>query len=77
MRCNVKYLNSERVVRVGDKVVYAGSLGVIVFVVDDDTYCDQYDKKNWSYLGKGIGLELSDGTLYHLDSPDEDLELVI
>jgi hypothetical protein len=73
----MKYLDSEKVIRVGDNVAYAGSPGVIVFVIDDDSYSDAYDKKSWSYLGKGLGVELQDGTLYHLDSPDEDLEPVM
>jgi hypothetical protein len=73
----MKYLDSERQIRVGDKVVYAGNPGVIVFVIDDDSYSDAYAKENWSYLKKGLGVELQDGTLYHLDSPDEDLELVV
>jgi hypothetical protein len=73
----MKYLNSERVIHVGDKVVYGGSSGVVVFVIDDDSYSDKYKKENWSYLGKGLGVELQDGTLYHLDSPDEDLRVVM
>jgi hypothetical protein len=70
------YMDTEKVVRVGDKVLYAGQPGVIVFVIDDDTYSDRYLKENWSYLGRGLGIELQDETrtLYHLDSPDEDLE---
>ena len=42
MRHKMKYLDSEQVIRVGDKVVYAGSPGVIVFVIDDDSYSDGY-----------------------------------
>jgi hypothetical protein len=71
----MRYLNHNRDVRVGDAIVYAGRPGVIVFIIDDDSYSSRYDKGNWSYLGKGLGIELKDGTLYHLDSPDEDLEL--
>ena len=73
----MKYLDSETLIRVGDKVAYAGSPGVIVFVIDDDSYSDRYPKEAWSSLGKGLGLELQDGTLYHLDTPDEDLEPIM
>jgi hypothetical protein len=73
----MKYLGSEKVIRLGDHVVYAGNPGVVVFMIEDDSYSDRYDKKSWSYLNKGFGVELQDGTLYHFDSPDEDLELVL
>ncbi len=72
----MKYLDTEDVIRVGDSVTYHGDPGVIVFVIDDDSYSAAYPKDHWSYLRKGLGIELQDETrtLYHLDSPDEDLE---
>jgi hypothetical protein len=72
----MQYVNTDRMIRVGDKVQYAGDPGVIVFVIDDDSYSDRYPKMHWSYLARGLGVELQDEsrTLYHLDSPDEDLE---
>jgi hypothetical protein len=73
----MNYVDTKKVIQVGDKVRYAGASGVIVFVIDDDSYSEHYPKKDWSYLGKGLGIELLDTerTLYHLDLPDEDLEL--
>lgn len=70
----MNYLDTKKLIRVGDNVLYAGAPGVVVFVVDDDNYSDRFPKEHWSYLGKGLGVELQDGTLYHFDSPDEDLE---
>jgi hypothetical protein len=72
----MKYMETEKVIQVGDNVLYHGAPGVIVFVIDDARYCDRYPEEHWSYLGKGLGVELQDDTrtLYHLDSPDEDLE---
>ena len=67
------YMDSGRTIHVGDQVEYFGTPGIIVFVIDDDMYSDGFDKKNWSYLEKGFGIVLQDGTLFHLDSPDEDL----
>jgi hypothetical protein len=74
----MKYQDTNQVIRVGDSVLYAGQPGVIVFVVDDDNYSKQYAKEDWSYLGKGLGVEIQDKerTLYHLETPDEDLEPV-
>jgi hypothetical protein len=70
----MKYQRTDRTIRVGDEVLYAGSPGVIVFIIDDDSYSDAFKKEHWSYLDKGFGMELRDGTLYHFDTPDEDLE---
>jgi len=72
----MKYNDSNKVIRVGDRVLYAGAPGVIVYVIDDDSYSKRYLKKDWSYLRKGLGVELRDKerTLYHLETPDEDLE---
>jgi hypothetical protein len=72
----MKYCNSQDVVNVGQRVMYAGRPGAIVFVIDDDSYSDRYAKEHWSYLGSGLGIELDNGTLYRLDTPDEDLDLV-
>jgi hypothetical protein len=73
----MKYLNCEQTICVGDHVLYSGTPGVIVFVIDDDRYSVGYEKEGWAYLGKGLGLELQDGNLFHMDAPDEDLEPVI
>lgn len=72
----MRYHDTEKVIRVGDNAWYAGAPAVIVFVIEDDTYSMRYPKKDWSYLGKGLGVEIQDEerTLYHLDTPDEDLE---
>ena len=70
----MNYLHSQRMIQVGDRVNYAGERAVIVFVIDDDCYSQKYGKQTWSYLGKGLGIEMEDGTLYHLPGPDEDLE---
>ncbi len=72
----MKYMHTERKIAVGDDVLYGGARGVVVFVIEDDSYSDRYPKEEWSYLGKGLGVELHDEllTLYHLDLPDEDLE---
>ena len=72
----MKYLETDKTIRIGDHVVYGGAPAVIVFVIDDDSYSNQYPKENWSYLDKGLGVEVQDAerTLYLLDAPDEDLE---
>ena len=56
--------------------MYAEKPATIVFIIDDDSYSQRYPRKDWSYLGKGLGVEMKDKehTLYHLQTPDEDLE---
>lgn len=72
----MQYCDSDKQVKVGDSVRYAGQPGIIVFVIDDDCYSERYTRTDWAYLGKGLGVEVQDEqrTLYHLDGPDEDLE---
>ena len=72
----MNYNDTNRVIRVGDRVLYAEKPGTIVFIIDDDSYSEKYPRKDWSYLGKGLGVEMKDKehTLYHLQRPDEDLE---
>ena len=67
------YADSDKKIQVGDKVTYAGAIGTVVFIVDDDAYSEGFPKQHWSYLKNGFGIELQDGTLYHMNSPDEDL----
>jgi hypothetical protein len=70
----MKYITTNKVIQVGDRITYAGTPGTIVIIIDDNSYSAQYPS-DWSYLGKGLGIKVEDetGTLYHLDSPDEDL----
>ena len=72
------YFETDKVIRVGDSVLYHGAPAAIVFIIDEDSYSTKYPKEHWSYLAKGLGVELQDQerTLFHLDAPDEDLEPV-
>lgn len=76
----MRYWGSEKEVRVGDHVLYAGSPARIVFIVDDDSFSDRYPRQHWADYGKGFGVELQDETrtLYFLDTSEEeeDLEFV-
>ena len=75
----MKYAGTEKTVRVGDNVLYAGKQGVVVFIVDDGGYSDKYPREHWSYLGSGLGVELQEGewegTLFHLNSSEEEEDL--
>jgi hypothetical protein len=81
----MKYSGTNNAILVGDSVLYAGEPGTIVFIIDDDSYSQEYSKNEWSYLGKGLGVEIQDKEhtppnylmLFHLDAPDEDLVFVL
>jgi hypothetical protein len=75
----MKYWGTEKTVRVGDRITYAGIQGVVVFIVNDDSYSEKYPKEHWSDLGSGLGIELEEGswngTLFHLNSSEEEEDL--
>jgi len=70
----MKYLNTDKLIQVGDKVILANSPGRIVFVIEDDSYSPSYPKTVWEHLTRGFGVELENGDLFHFHLPDEDLE---
>lgn len=66
-------------IHVGDIVEYAGKKGAVVFVADTGEYSQSYPESVWpqSMYPTGFMIELSDGTLFLLDSSDEDLTFVM
>ena len=59
----MKYENGN-VVHVGDYVESDdGICGEVVFSIDTNEYSPGYKRGEWEYLGKGVMLRLSDGTL--------------
>jgi len=74
----LKYYKSDQTVKIGDEVTYGGTPGIVVFIIDDDEYSVKYPKSIWSYLGKGVGIELqlSTPTLCYLDTIDDEEDLI-
>jgi hypothetical protein len=76
----MKYHSTDQRVQVGDVVRYFGEEGKIVFVIDDDSFSTPYPKEHWSYLGKGVGIEMQNGKwkgnlfVITTSETDEDLE---
>ena len=66
------YENGTRI-SVGDNVLYGGKAGQIVFLIEEGKFLVGYESSDWSYRKNGIGVRLTDGTLFCLDDPDEDL----
>ena len=59
-----------------DVVTYGGQLGKVVFIIETREFISGFKRAEWEYLNEGIGVELEDATLFHLDEVDEDLKLV-
>jgi hypothetical protein len=79
----MKYHSSSQEVKVGDKVRFAGRLGAIVFLVNEDVYSEKYPREHWSFLEDGFGVEIEEpgdwqGALFvlHSSEEEEDLKLV-
>jgi len=72
----MKYKNGE-VTHVGDQVLIAGDdLGTVVFSIDTDEYSEEFPKREWEYLKKGIMIKSKKMGLVHLEELDEDVELL-
>jgi hypothetical protein len=65
--------NNDTPIGLGDKVIYAGKPGRIVFIIQENAFLAGFKADDWAYLKQGIGLQLEDGELFCLDAADEDL----
>lgn len=68
-----KHYESGRRIVAGDKVTYGNKPGRVVFLIEEASFLPGFPKDEWEYLGSGIGIELDDGTVFHLKDADEDL----
>lgn len=65
--------------RIGDRVIWCGRPGVVVFSIDSDEYSEAFPKSNWAYLGSGVMIDVEGVglVLEHDPEYDEpDIELV-
>ena len=69
------YLENKQAISVGDLITYGGKSGRIIFIIQDGQFSPDYLEKDWSYLKKGIGIQIDGGDLFCLEEPDEDLIL--
>ncbi|HUU93653.1 MAG TPA: hypothetical protein VM238_20875 [Phycisphaerae bacterium] len=70
-----RYRTGEEV-RLGDRVIYAGSPGRVVFVVGSQSFSQEFPGEDWEYLGRGFMLETEAFGLVHPEKPDENLHFV-
>ncbi|QEH44956.1 hypothetical protein [Aggregatibacter actinomycetemcomitans] len=72
----MNYYGINQPIKLGDAVVYAGEIGGIVAIIEDDLYTNEYSKENWSYLEKGFLTDINEYRLLHFVEPNEDLVLL-
>ncbi len=66
--------NNGKPINIGDRVVYAGVIGRVVFIIEDDRYSPGFVRDDWAYRRLGLGIKLRNGQLFVLDGPDDDLK---
>jgi hypothetical protein len=63
-------------VRLGDRVIYDGTPGRVVFVIETRSFSPDYPAEYWDYLGKGVMLDTEAHGLVHLDPPGERVQFI-
>jgi hypothetical protein len=72
----MKYKNGE-IAKVGDKVkLWNGCYGAVVCSIDTHEYTNEYQEKDWKYLGEGILVFTDQTGLIHYPKMEENIELV-
>ena len=57
--------------QIGDRVQFSnGEKGTIVFSIDTNEYSNEFPKKQWSYLKKGVMIKTDKGALIHYEDPN-------
>lgn len=75
------YFGSNRRVSVGDRIRYAGMLGRVILIIEEDAALPEYREsmQSWKFShDNGVILKLDNGLLFRLfdTSEEEDLEIV-
>ncbi|KRW62035.1 hypothetical protein [Pseudomonas sp. TTU2014-080ASC] len=72
----MKYVTGEEI-KVGDQVrVDAGDLGVVVGIIETNSYSHGYSADDWAYLKTGLLILTKDSGLLHYPELDEEIELI-
>jgi hypothetical protein len=70
------YADGQRVL-LGDTVQMHGDFaGVVVCVIDDAQYSEEYPQTAWSYLQAGLLVKTEEAGLIYLDELDEEASLI-
>jgi hypothetical protein len=64
-------------VRLGDRVKLLGDVfGEVACSMDTDDYSDEFTKKDWGYLKRGVMIKTKELGLVHFSEEDGELEKV-
>jgi hypothetical protein len=73
----MKYFDGQPL-NLNDRVqLWKNKFGIVVFIIAEGLYSDEYLKVDWEFLGKGLLIKMDDGQLIHYPEIDEDLTLII
>ncbi|EHB88912.1 hypothetical protein [Aggregatibacter aphrophilus] len=72
----MRYYGTKQKIKLGDIVKLSNNNGVVVAIIDDDLYSENYTKKDWEYLEKGLLVNFDEYGLIHYIEPEEDLMFV-
>ena len=70
-----RYSSGEEI-HIEDRVIYGGSPGTIVFVIDRGEFSQEFPEEHWSDYNAGFMIRNEAMGLVMLQEADEDLELV-
>ena len=72
----MKYSDGQQI-RLGDKVKLGQDEGgIVVCLIDDDEYSDDYPKAQWGYLEKRVMINFPLFGLIHYEDAEPDLQLI-
>jgi hypothetical protein len=75
----MKYITGERI-SIGDQVFIGseegGYSGIIVAVIEDGIFTDDYPREKWEYLKKGILILTKEAGLLHHSVADDEVKYI-
>ena len=72
----MKYFDGQSL-NLNDRVqLWKNKFGIVVCIIAEGLYSDEYPKGDWEFLGKGFLVKMDDGQLIHYPEIDEDLILL-
>lgn len=72
----MRYSNGKKV-ELGDKIDLGdGVTAIIVGIIDENLYSEEYPKSDWEYLKSGLLMLTRDSTLLHYPKIEDEIKLI-
>jgi hypothetical protein len=65
-----KYVNGSEI-HAGQRVIYNGQVGTVVFIIEHDEYLPEFPKVEWLSIESGFMIRFDNGALLRLEEADE------